>query len=163
VTLDNTQFHRSTVSRTFHGRDIFAPVAAHLAQGVPLEALGTVLDSLTTFPLSQPDMTPDGITCHVRSIDIYGNILTDLPEGVYNTWGGGPIQIFADDYVIPGPMASYSEVPLGEPLALFSSSGHLEIAVRNDNAATRLGLHVGDTITIASVGRARDFNDTGLC
>ena len=83
VILDNTLYQRSPPSRTFHGRDIFAPAAAHLTRGVPLHSLGTALDALDAFPLSAPDFGPDVVTCHVLYTDVYGNVFTDFTETLY--------------------------------------------------------------------------------
>lgn len=148
VTLENRQFHLPHVSRTFHGRDIFAPVAAHLASGVPLDTLGTPLETLQTFPLSQPTLSRDTITCHVVYADVFGNLFTDLTEDMAETWLAPPALIEAGGTVIHGLSDSYSQAPEGRPLALFGSSGHLEIAVRNGNARAQLGVEVGDRITI---------------
>ena len=147
VALENPQFHLPHVSRTFHGRDIFAPVAAHLANGVPLETLGTALDTVQTFPLAHPLVFGHTITSHVIYADVFGNLFTDLTEDE-----AGPelssVVIEAGGTVIHGLSDSYSQAPEGEPLALFGSSGHLEIAVRDGNAREQLGMKVGDRVTI---------------
>ena len=142
VTLDDGQFHRSQVSRTFHGRDIFAPVAAHLTNGVPLKSLGTPLDTLQTFPLSQPHVFGDTITCHVLYADAFGNLFTDLTEeGSVSALSSAVIHV--GGVAIQGLSDSYSQVPEGKPLALFGSSGHLEVAVRNGNARGAVGYRGG--------------------
>jgi len=146
VTLDNTQYHLPHVSRTFHGRDVFAPVAAHLANGIPLEALGTQTDTLQTFPLSEPSVSGDTITCHVIYADVFGNLFTDLTEE--RTGGVWLAAVEAGGTVIDGLSNSYSSAPAGGPLALFGSSGHLEIAVRNGSARRMLGVEVGDQVTL---------------
>lgn len=148
VTLNHTQYHRPTVSRTFHGRDIFAPVAAHLSLGAQIGALGTPLHTLTTFPLLQPSVSRDTITCHVIHIDVFGNVLTDLTEDIYDTWKAAVERITIDGRDIPGPLTSYSDVSHGAPLTLFSSAGHLEIAVRDGSAREMFGLQHGDAITV---------------
>ena len=131
VTLDNADFHLPQVSRTFHGRDIFAPVAAHLANGVSLNTLGTPLDTVQTFPLSQPIVSHNTITCHVIYADVFGNLFTDLTEDMAETWSVSSAVIEAGGVFIQGLSDSYSQAPSGPPLALFGSSGHLAIAVRN--------------------------------
>ena len=147
VTLNNPQFHLPYVSRTFHGRDLFAPVAAHLANGVPLGSLGTPLDTLQTVPLSQPLVSGNAITCHVIYIDVFGNLFTDLTEDSAGSALSSAV-IHVGDVVIHGLSESYSRAPEGKPLALFGSSGHLEIAVRNGNARAQLGIEAGDRVTI---------------
>ena len=148
VTLDNRRFHRPQVSRTFHGRDIFAPVAAHLANGVPLGALGTPLDAVQTFPLSHPLVLGNTITCHILYADVFGNLFTDLTEDMLEPAEAARLVIEIAGVSIHGLSDSYSQAPEGEPLALFGSSGHLEIAVRNGNAREQMGITVGDRVTI---------------
>ncbi len=148
VLLDNTQYQRSSISRTFHGRDIFAPAAAYLADGVPLDTLGTPLETLTTLPLAYPHVSPDVIQTHIVYIDTYGNVFTDLTEDIYHPWGSPNFTFLWNGHVIHGPANSYSDVPVGTPVMLFGSSGHLEIAVRNGSARDTLGLAVGDTILL---------------
>lgn len=148
VTLDNPQFHRPTVSRTFHGRDIFAPVAAHLANGVLLSHLGTPLPSLVTFPLPAPVVQGDVLLCHVITLDVFGNAMTDLTEAAYDAWAPSRVTIVAAGVFIPGPLSSYSDAAEGDSLALFGSHGFLEIAVRNGSARETLGLNRGDIITL---------------
>jgi len=146
VTLDNTQYHLPQRSRTFHGRDVFAPVAAHLANGIPLEALGTRTDTLQTFPLSEPAVTGDTVTCHVIYVDVFGNLFTDLMEEGTGELSSAVIGV--GGISIDGLSDSYSSVPEGKPLALFGSSGHLEIAVRNGSARRQFGVEVGNRVTV---------------
>jgi len=148
VTLDDRRCHLPQVSRTFHGRDIFAPIAAHLANGVSLETLGTPLSTLETFPLSQPLVSGKTITCHVLYADVFGNLFTDLTEDGARTELFSSAVIEVGHAVIHGLSDSYSQAPEGSPLALFGSSGHLEIAVRNGNAQQQLGIKVGDRVTV---------------
>lgn len=148
VTLDNIRFHLPHVSRTFHGRDVFAPVAAHLANGVPLDTLGTQTGTLQTFPLSQPLVFGNTITCHVIYVDVFGNLFTDLTEDLAEIRDAPRAVVGLGGMTIEGIADSYSQVPEGEPLALFGSSGHLEIAVRNGNARHQLRAAVGDRVTV---------------
>jgi S-adenosylmethionine hydrolase len=147
VTLDNRRYHLPNVSRTFHGRDIFAPVAAHLANGVPLDTLGTPLDTLQTFPMSFPLALGRTITSHIIYADVFGNLFTDLTEDWTEIELSSAV-IEAGGTSIHGLSENYSQVPEGDPLALFGSSGHLEIAVRDGNAREQLGIKVGDRVTI---------------
>ena len=153
VTLDNARFHLPQVSRTFHGRDIFAPVAAHLAVNVSLDTLGTPLDTLQTFPLSQTQVSDGSLTCHVVYCDVFGNVFLDLMEDRTETGGLSRFVLQVSGQAIPGPVDSYSDVPIGAALALFGSSGHLEIAVRNGNAQQQFGLRAGDTLTLLPLDR----------
>ena len=145
VALDNVRYHLP-VSRTFHGRDIFAPAAACLAAGTPLESLGTPLQRLLTLPLSCPVVRPEQITAHVVYVDVFGNLFTDVTEETAADWGALEAEIGGRR--LPASAASYSAVPEGHPVALFGSSGHLEIAVRNGSASRQFGLHIGDTVLL---------------
>ncbi len=146
VTLDNAEFHLPHVSRTFHGRDIFAPVAAHLAGGIALETLGTPTDTVQTLPLSQPLVFGNTITCHIIYIDVFGNLFTDLTEERAGDVSRAVVAVGGTS--IEGIADSYSLVPEGRPLALFGSSGHLEIAVRNGNARRQLRVEMGGRVTV---------------
>jgi len=159
VTLDDTQFHLPQRSRTFHGRDIFAPVAAHLAGGVPLEALGAQADTLQTFPLSAPVVSGDTITCHVIYADVFGNLFTDLTAE--HAAGLSFAAVGVGGAVIHGLSDSYSSAPEGSPLALFGSSGHLEVAVRNGNARRQLGVEEGREVTVLSPAQAPTLPSKG--
>ena len=148
VTLDDYRFHLPHVSRTFHGRDLFAPVAAHLVNGVPLETLGTRVDTLQRFPLSQPLVFGNTITCHVIHVDVFGNLFTDVTEDMAEIEDVAGTVVTVSGTSIEGLSDSYSQVPEGEPLALFGSSGYLEIAVRNGDARHQLRVNVGDRVTV---------------
>ena len=87
VALNNTRYQLPQVSRTFHGRDIFAPAAACLASGVSLESLGTPVARLATFPLSSPHVEVEHITSHVVYIDVFGNVFLDMTEDMAPTEG----------------------------------------------------------------------------
>jgi S-adenosylmethionine hydrolase len=147
VSLTNAQYFRSTVSRTFHGRDVFAPVAAHWATGVPLEQFGPPLDEpLQRLPWPKPVLLAGGVTGEVLAVDHFGNLLTNLSA-----------ELWADRTAVPrvslagrdiGPLvACYADRP-GEPLALIGSHGRLEIAVDQGSAAAELGCGVGTAVTV---------------
>ncbi len=148
VHLTNPQFHQPQVSATFHGRDIFAPVAAHLACGVPLADLGTPLDpaDLIRLPLSAPQRLADGSwQGEVLHIDRFGNLITNIglppsdPER---------LSVEARGTRIRGLSRTFADVEAGKPVAYVGSNGYLEIAVRQGNAAALLGLDLGDTVIV---------------
>jgi len=99
VTLDQPRYWLQNISRTFHGRDIFAPVGAHLAAGVPLAQLGTPFSDPVVLPLSKPVRTADGYNAHIAMIDVFGNCATDLP---WSEVAGRHLLIRVKDYVIRG-------------------------------------------------------------
>ncbi|MCS6845132.1 MAG: SAM-dependent chlorinase/fluorinase [Caldilineales bacterium] len=144
--LDRPAYWRPEISRTFHGRDIFAPVAAHLANGVPLEELGTPVDDPVLLPLWRPERRPDGrILGHVDHVDHFGNLISNVP-GAWLAGRRWTISIAGRQLV--GPRPTYAAAEPGELLALISSSGHLEVAVRNGSAAALLGVQAGEPIEV---------------
>ncbi|MEN3002544.1 MAG: SAM-dependent chlorinase/fluorinase [Armatimonadota bacterium] len=137
VELDNPRYFRPVVSATFHGRDIFGPVAAHLANGVPLEQLGSPIDPQSLIQLAdiEPEVLRERIVTHVLHIDRFGNLIFDLHEEVFRRWlppNGKVIVEFCGE-IIP-LKRTFGDVEEGEPVAYFGSSGHLEIAVNADSA-----------------------------
>lgn len=128
-----------SASRTFHGRDVFAPAAAALAQGIPLDTLGTPLDAPVVRRTREAVRREDGaVVGEVIAIDRFGNAITNLlgaRTGVVAA-GGRPVPI----------RATYADVALGAPVAISGSSGLLEIAVREGSAATTLGLTRGAAV-----------------
>lgn len=143
VALTNPAYFRHPVSTTFHGRDIFAPVAAHLSLGVPLEQVGEPVSSIFALPPLRALRRPDGsIQGRVLHIDTFGNLITN----VYSQDISDPQRTVVEiaDRRIVGLSGNYQEGT--GPLALLGSSGYLEIAVANGNAARELGVDVGTPV-----------------
>jgi S-adenosyl-L-methionine hydrolase (adenosine-forming) len=141
VELVDERYRLSPVSPTFHGRDIFAPAAAHLALGLPLASFGPPLTSIepgTSFPLRREGTMIYGA---VVRIDRFGNAITNVPSRAV----GGHILLSVRGHCIPGIRDSYQDAPLG---VLVGSRGTLEIAVRDGSAARELGLQRGDPVTV---------------
>jgi S-adenosyl-L-methionine hydrolase (adenosine-forming) len=128
-------------SSTFHGRDIFAPVAGHLANGVPLERVGPTVDLLRAFELPKPD----GPLGEVVYVDGYGNLVTNLPaESLPERY----VVVLGQQEIQPRP--HYQAVAPGELLALIGSSGLLEISARDASAADKTGAGRGARIHVQS-------------
>jgi S-adenosylmethionine hydrolase len=145
VALTNTQYWlRDRASKTFHGRDIFAPVGAHLASGVKLEALGEAiaLESLVQMSLPEIVVTNNRIQGCIQYIDGFGNLITNIPATEVNNKRG---LIAINQQNIPY-FQTYSDVAVGELLALVGSHDWLEIAVNNGSAKDRLQVVVGDEV-----------------
>lgn len=147
VELTNAGYWRvPQPSATFHGRDIFAPVAAYLANGVPIDRLGPILDpqSLVNLPLTSPIATVTGWAGSVQYIDRFGNAATTLPASTVtsDSW-----TVTVGETTLPIGQ-TYGEVPPGEGLALGGSHGFVEIAVNRGSAQQRFGLSVGDRILL---------------
>ena len=146
MSITRPEFWRSPVSPTFHGRDIFAPVAARLSSGSPPIDFGEAMTSLAVLPLPRPYQAPDGtLVGHVIHIDGFGNLITsirsaDLPQT------GQPITIEAGGQSISGLSRTYAEG--GELLAVIGGTGHLEVSLRGGNASAFLGAVTGDEVKI---------------
>ena len=150
VSLTNSRYHRPTVSHTFHGRDIFAPVAAHLARGVPLTELGEPLTEIATFALPQPQVLPDGVVVgHVLHIDRFGNLILDVREGDFSLGEGLVLEVAGRHIQSLG--RTFTDVPAGELVTYIGSSGHLEIALREGDVAQSLGIKRGHKILLRGV------------
>ena len=141
IHLTKSAYFRPQVSHTFHGRDLFAPVAAHLSAGVDLHRMGTVITDPVAFKIHTVKQGAHTLTGRVTTIDRFGNLITNIEENVLNRFLGAhqPL-IQLGGRVINTLHHHYADVPPGEPLALFSSSGHLEIAVNQGRAAECLGI-----------------------
>jgi len=142
IHLDQPQYWLPTVSQTFHGRDIFSPVGAHLAAGVPFDALGTSITDPVTFSLPQPERLPNGsIRGRVLHADRFGNLITDIPV---NWLAAGDAWLFEiAGCRIEGLSVTYAMAERGALVALSGSEGLLEIAVREGSAAEALGVGAG--------------------
>lgn len=146
VQLTNRRFWLPDVSQTFHGRDIFAPIAAHLSSGVPLEILGEPIADYVTLKLKAPREQQGILSGEIIYIDRFGNVISNIPDGQLSERNAVWIEV--GERTIKSIRATYAEAAKGELLALISSSGFLELAVRDGNAAQRLGAKVGDEIRV---------------
>ena len=147
VSLNNAAYWRvKQPSQTFHGRDIFAPVGAHLANGVPLAAVGepTALESLFDIVLPKLRKTTQKVIGSIQYIDHFGNLITNIPEEMladiaYDIClGNHQIQL----------VRTYAEVSVGELAALIGSHGLLEIMVNQGSAQQRLSASVGSEVEL---------------
>jgi len=150
VSVENREFFLELVSNTFHGRDIFASVAAHLSLGVEIERLGPATEQWLRIEIPNPETWEDGATAHVRWVDGFGNLITDcsagLLEELLSKWGGASVDLGARGEA--QIVSAYEAVEHNRALAIIGSSGYLEVSIRGDNAAQTLGLGLGDRITV---------------
>ena len=148
VELSDPRFWRTpTPSSTFHGRDVFAPVAAHLARGVALEEVGATIapDSLIRLDLGRWKTLPDGAEGTIQAVDRFGNLISGVPGSVlagHARWSAS-----IRGRTVAGHR-TYGEVPEGEPLALAGSHGFLEVAVHGGDARSALRAGVGEPVQI---------------
>jgi S-adenosylmethionine hydrolase len=149
VELTNRQYARSTISRTFEGRDRFAPAAAWLARGIELRALGTPLTTWTLLDVAEPRVTPGQLSGIVLRVDRFGNLVTNIDRRRFEAFAGGEaIEIDVAGHLIRRVVGTYAEAERGSPCALFGSSDHLEIAMAGGSAADRLALQRGAPVLV---------------
>ena len=142
--LTNPRFWLRPLSSTFHGRDIFGPVAAHLSLGVSPRELGEEISSLICLPVATPEWDDSRVLGRVVHIDRFGNLVTDLRASLFQDNERVMVQVGGRE--IQGLSASYAEGR--EILALIGSCNTLEVAVKNGSAVARLGSRIGDTVTV---------------
>ena len=135
--LNDQRYFLRPVSNTFHGRDIFAPLAAHLSNGVPLAKMGTIVNNYHRGTIPQCSINTNQITGTVIYIDRFGNLITNIPGECLRQQN---FTIILGTLTIENLSNSYADVSAGQPLALIGSSNFLEIAVRNGNAQQQLNI-----------------------
>jgi hypothetical protein len=148
VAVENKSLFRREVSSTFHGRDIFAPLAAALALGRPLEDLGPATDAYEPFDVPEPARQGDTLLGEVVYVDSFGNLMTNIPARLLPAGRAEGLQTRIAGAVIRGLCAAYSDVPGGMLLVYVGSAGFLEVAVNRQSAADRLGAEVGTPVRV---------------
>lgn len=158
VSVENTRYFLSPVSRTFHGRDIFAPVAAHLSKGLDLEDLGPSLDfgSLVRLDRGKPVFeAPHSVVGSVVAVDRFGNLITNIRERdlteICGEDGGFELEIKFHGRTIYGLSTAYVSVAHGEPLAILGSSGRVEISINGGSAGEVFSAGIGKRIRVDAV------------
>ena len=147
--LTETAYFRSRISSTFHGRDVFALVAAHLASGVPAADFGPRVEDLVTFPVSSPYAVGQAATGEIVHIDGFGNVVTNVTPDLLPGLRIGQNVSFSIEqrrWTVPF-CATYGNQPPGELVALVSSNDTLEIALTQGNAAAQIMAPVGTRVT----------------
>lgn len=147
VTLANERYRLAHVSRTFHGRDILAPAAAHLLAGVPLSELGPAIDAATLHGrrLPAPRRIAGGLLGEVLHVDRFGNVITNVSADAVDA-PESRIKVSVGGRLIGGISDTYQDGD--ELLAIIGSSGFVEIALRNGSAAAVLGLARGAPVEV---------------
>jgi S-adenosyl-L-methionine hydrolase (adenosine-forming) len=144
--LQEPKYWRSTVSNTFHGRDVFAPVAAHLANGVKPANLGVETDVLVALPEQLPEILFNSVKGAVVYVDSFGNLITNIAGEAI---GQGEAVVEVGGRRIEGPVRTFADTD--GLMALVGSFGFLEIALRDGSAAAELGVRVGETVRVSLV------------
>ncbi|HEX7049488.1 MAG TPA: SAM-dependent chlorinase/fluorinase [Longimicrobiales bacterium] len=144
VAIENPDLRRPTVSATFHGRDVFAPAAAHLARGVALDEFGPPVEDPVRLERTRPERTREGVRGAVIHVDRFGNLITDIP----GEWVRGAAAVEVAGRSVGAPRRTYGDVAPGAALALVGSTGALEISVRDGSAAAAFGVGRGAEVRV---------------
>jgi S-adenosyl-L-methionine hydrolase (adenosine-forming) len=153
VELTERRYARPTVSRTFEGRDRFAPAAAWLSKGVHLAALGRPLTDYTVLDLPRPTLEGDVLRGVVVRVDRFGNVVTNLDRKSCERLadGTGSLQLTVGGRSIARIVSTYSEIAPGDIGALFGGTDHLECAAQAASASEVLGVSVGDLVELRRI------------
>jgi S-adenosylmethionine hydrolase len=149
VSLEHPGYRLPDVAPTFHGRDLFAPAAAHLAAGVPLAGLGSPLIHPVRFPLPDSIHRGNEVEGRVVQIDRFGNLITNLPAAwVAALLEEGPVRTLVGRHDLGTLRTTYADVDVGEPVALIGSESTVELAVRDGRASDRLKVGIDAPVIV---------------
>lgn len=150
--LSNRSLWRAAVSSTFHGRDVFAPTAAHLLNGAPLADLGSVLEEVHPSTVQPPRSDVHGaLHGEIVHVDRFGNCISNITRRHLKDAGlSGALRVEIAGQHVAGLYTTYSAAPVGIPIALIGSSGHLELAVREGQASRALTVVTGTRLRVAA-------------
>jgi hypothetical protein len=156
VHISNRKYMLPRISHTFHGRDIFAPAAAHLANGIPIEEFGPPLEKYETLTFSKPKIHKNHIEGEIIYIDDFGNIVTNIYRELLEKISineGEIIKILFNDRTekVLKICKAYNEVKEGEFLAIIGSGDFLEISINQGNAAKKLNIKEGTKVVVELV------------
>ena len=149
VELTERKYARPTVSRTFEGRDRFAPAAAWLAKGIEVTAMGRSAGAIARLELPHPRVSDDDVEGEVLRVDRFGNLITNIDRKTFEKLSGAPLDIRVGARQVSKVVTTYADASAGEVCALFGSTDHLEIAANGASAAEALGLGRGAAVHIA--------------
>jgi S-adenosylmethionine hydrolase len=153
VELTERRYFRPTVSRTFEGRDRFAPAGAWLLRGIELNALGRPVHDPVMLDLPRPDVRDEELHGCIVQEDHFGNLITNIDRRTFEKFTARhSFGIAAGDITITRVVATYAEIAADEVCGLFGSSDHLEFAARSASAAERLGIGSGASVVVKRGG-----------
>jgi S-adenosyl-L-methionine hydrolase (adenosine-forming) len=153
--LASPRYRLANVSRTFHGRDVFAPAAAHLALGIAPARFGPAVSDPVRLGWAQAHRVAGGVAGRVIHVDRFGNLVTSiLAEEVEALTATGPATIRLGRWTFP-LVGTYGDLPPGGAGALIGSRNRLEVAVRDGSAATSFQAGVGMSVVLSRTGRVR--------
>ncbi|MBI2480407.1 MAG: SAM-dependent chlorinase/fluorinase, partial [Planctomycetia bacterium] len=149
VELQDQTYWRTCISSTFHGRDVMAPVAAHLSLGVRLSKLGPPATDVALLDCLEPRFEERRLIGRIIRIDHFGNLITDIEVAHLRKIPTTEIIIRCNERQAGGICQAYGTHPSGALIALVGSQGHLELAIVNGNAAAQLDARISDVVTVA--------------
>jgi S-adenosylmethionine hydrolase len=154
VHLTNKEYFLKPVSSTFHGRDIFAPVAGFVSRGVISEEFGTLIKSIKRIEIPKPRIKKGKLVGEIIYIDGFGNLISNISREIFDKFTkGSKFEIAIGKVRINKISSSYAEANSKTPIALFNSFQNLEISMKDDSCAENLGLNPGERIRIGRVAK----------
>jgi len=148
--IANDKYFLQPVSPTFHGRDIFAPVAAHLARGLKPKQVGPVIEDYLRVTLEKPTRTGKRSWAGtVLKVDRFGNLITNFHVDEFPTVRERPIVMIPGVRTVEKMAVTYAEAQPGEPVVIIGSSGFLEVCVNQDSAAKVMGCVAGSPVELS--------------
>jgi hypothetical protein len=146
--ITNERLFRHPVSNTFHGRDVFAPVAAHLSKGRNIRTVGPAAQGIVRLAQSKLRCRAGSVSGEIVYMDRFGNAITNIGVEALGTGSGALSEVFVKRRALGQLQPFYQAVPLGKPVALLGSTGFLEIAANGRSAEKQFRLKIGDEVTV---------------
>ena len=146
--IENRALFRPEVSHTFHGRDILAPVAAHLASGVPVQDVGPAITDYQRGLIPPPEISGGVIKGQIIYRDRFGNLMTNISREHLTGLDCAAVKVSVGRVELTGIKGTYGDVEKGQALCLIGSSGYLEVAIREGDALDILGIDVGTGVNV---------------
>jgi S-adenosylmethionine hydrolase len=149
VEITERKYTRATISRTFEGRDRFAPAAGWLAKGISITSLGRAISDPQVIDVPMPEVGAEAIAGEVLRVDRFGNLITNIDRATFDRLAReGPVAVRIAEHDVARVVNTYAEAPAGTLCALFGSTEQLEIAVNGGSAAEALALGRGARVAI---------------
>lgn len=149
VHLDRPRFWLPMISNVFHGRDIFSPVGAHLANEIPLDDVGTRIGNIVRLDIPRVEQSQNGFRGQVTSIDHFGNLATNILREHLTGMNLRSIKVCLGGVEINGLVNTFGDRSPGELIALFGTTNDLIVSVVNGSAADRLHVQVGEPVEVS--------------
>ena len=147
--LNQPKYWLLNPSTSFHGRDIFAPVGAHLANGLPIDKIGERIEDPVLLEMAEPKPSKDGWVCEVVMVDVFGNLSTNLSSGLLGQ-NLDELVVTIKNKSIRGITRTFGDAKPGDLIAIIDSSGFLAVSVVNGDASKKLEADIGDRVEVIS-------------